>query len=251
MKTNFLKAFAIFALFIANSCSNDDNNPNNPSVNGLIPKTIVEKNASGTVTNTFTFTYDGNKMIEASNTAKIDGVASVKFTYNGDKVTKYEYVRPQSSGPNDYVTIEYNSSGKPSKVAGSTYVNAGYTYGDYTYNSDGTVTVTRPNGSSKLTYNGSNLLKIETIYNSTTTISEFEYDTTKNNAFKNVSGLDFARNFGYVSGFYHLPGNAFATKSTGTFGWATNPNTYTATYNSDNLPTKVTDASGKTFEITY
>ena len=250
MKKLILATFGV-ALLMTTSCSRDDNGSgSNPTTNGMVPTKIVEKNASGTVINTFTFTYSGNKMIEASNTAKIDGVGTVKFTYTGDKITKYEYIRTGSS--NDYVTIDYNSSGKPSKVAGSGYTNIGHYFGDYTYNSDGTVSITRNGSSSVITYNGSNLAKVVTTTSSKTYTANYEYDTNNNNAFKNVTGMEYIRDFGYVSSFYQLPGSAFATKITGeVFGWGNTATTYTATFNSDKLPTKVTDGSGNTYEITY
>ena len=85
----YFRTLMVFSVLLISCDRNEDNPAPTPNTSGLVPKKIVEKDASGKVVNEITFTYDGNKMLQADNTAKIDGVASVKFTYTGDRITKY------------------------------------------------------------------------------------------------------------------------------------------------------------------
>ena len=246
----YFRTLMVLAVLFISCDRNEDNPVPTPNTSGLVPKKIVEKDASGKVVNEITFTYDGNKMLQADNTAKIDGVASVKFTYTGDRITKYEYVRPGSS--NDQVTIDYNASGKPSKISGSKYTNVGKFFGDYTYNADGSVSINNGAYTTTISYSGSNPVKMVTTGGSATETIEYKYNANNNSVFKEVTGMDVIRDFGYVSSFYALPGQNFVTEQIGSNGtWGNKSDTYTATFNADKLPVKVTSKSGFTYEITY
>ena len=195
-------------------------------------------------------------MTEVANSAKIDGVASIKYYYTGDQVTKYETVRP--SWGTEASEIEYNTSGKISKITHKNKSGDVNSTSVYTYNSNGTVTVatsypTNPQwaGTATLTYNGNNVTIFEQTFNSSTTTKEFTYDTNNYNYLKNVAGMDAVRVMGYVHHFYMFPGTNFVTEYKITSNGTTSTNTYTGTFNSDKLPTKVTQQDGRTFTITY
>lgn len=179
------------------SCNNDDNNiDSNSAITAQLPKTI---NNDGIVS---TVTYNGTKIV--SIVASSANISSRTFTYTGDNIVTQVYVYGNTISTTGYVydsnnklvTSNYWSNGGK----GSTMTSSGRDV--YTYNTDGTVTKQRytysdgvyvaESGFLKMTYQNGNEVKgefISTATGQTSSLWVAEFDT-KNNPFKNVTGMN-------------------------------------------------------------
>ena len=179
------------------SCTKDDNNINNNStVTAQLPKTI---NNDGIVS---TVTYNGTKIV--SIVASSANISSKTFTYTGDNIVTQVYAYGNNILTTGYV---YDSNNKLVKSnywsnngKGNTMTISGKD--EYVYNTDGTVTKQYYNNSDgvyvaeggflKMTYQNGNAVKGEFIITATGQTSSrwvAEFDT-KNNPFKNVTGMN-------------------------------------------------------------
>ena len=132
--------FAI-AFLALTSCTPDDNNNTSGTAGGILPTKIVST-YSGGQTSSSTFTYTGNKIVEEK-ILPAEDVSKRKYTYTGDNITKIE----EFAGTNFDAFGGKNLTYENGKLKTTTSIPvAGYN-GDlqketYTYNVDGTVTIT-------------------------------------------------------------------------------------------------------------
>ncbi|WP_300565997.1 hypothetical protein [Flavobacterium sp.] len=229
-------ACSVLALLFT-SCSSDSDSP--ATTDGTLVKKIIDTDPIGDVMTT-NFTYSGNKIVSAiDDTEETD----MYFTYTGDDITKLEY--KLNDGTVDQVdNYSYDSTGRlismisiePTIDWGSKEV--------YTYNTDGTVSVsyysgdelsqTNLDGTGKIYFTNGEVSKIERYdgadLEDTTT---YTYDT-KNNFMKNVTGyskINFA--FSTADGVNH---NIISENSTLNGLWS-----YSFVYNDNGFPSSSTE----------
>lgn len=130
-------AMAATALFFMTSCSSDDAQPTNSGTNPTVVllKKTVETYEDGT-TFTTNYNYDGNKIV-----SMVDSEGNTTtFTYTGDLITEIKHYEGETLFQKD--VIEYNSTGKPQTSYMYLMTQNSSTKNNYTYNSNGTITVT-------------------------------------------------------------------------------------------------------------
>lgn len=249
----------ILSLFVASlaltSCSPDDP-ATTPATSGVLPSKIVSTYSGGQVS-TSTFTYYGNKIVE-ENILPATDISRTKYTYTGDNITKIEFFAGPSFDAFGGEVLTYENG----KVKTITDIPvAGYS-GDlqrdvYTYNADGTVTVTNnfvkqstgvetANGRQmRYTYSNGLLIKSESISGGVVgQVTDYTNDSGKNPAFKNVLGFDQT----FAEGNLRL--------STIYVGSSNPAETFSYTYNTDNYPAQVVQpnaygSESKTQVFTY
>lgn len=122
-----------FLIVLLSSCSGDDTASSEPtfSINGTKLRRTVS-NLGGSIV-TAESIYNDNKLIK---TTSSDGT-SYNYTYTGDLITKMEFYRDDSLENTTFLTYSND------KLTGYTSLrgNAGYRV-VYTYNSDGTISIT-------------------------------------------------------------------------------------------------------------
>ncbi|WP_396171227.1 hypothetical protein [Flavobacterium sp.] len=180
-------------LLILQSCSSPSSteSSNPTSSQSILIKRIVS--TQGGIEN---FVYDGNKLLKI---LFDDGTSSV-FTYTGDLITRIEIRDATNTFMGEFYTISYlnNKVSQRKSYHNNILVNNQ----DYTYNSDGTITIivmtySDLNGNYQGTgiyknYLNSvgNLIKQEySSGNSGTSTKLFTYDT-KNSPYKNILGYN-------------------------------------------------------------
>lgn len=120
------------------------------------------------------FTYNGNKL-ESTMTG---GQWKSVYTYTGDLITKIEHYE----FTNLYYTTEYTYKNNKLETRRITRKSTQETYTTYyIHNSDGSVSYSNTNSEGKYIFKDGNLINNGK--------EKFEYDT-KNNPFKNITGID-------------------------------------------------------------
>lgn len=241
----FLLLFCAMALALTSCSSDNDSSPSSDLV--LLKKTISTDSDGEKITTIYK--YDGNKIVSIIDDA---GEFNRYFTYTGDLITKIEYKLP--NGTIDQInTYEYDSNKRlitfvrvePLDELGSKEV--------YTYNTDGSVSITdyrgdektqtELNGEGKIIFAGGEVAKITINYGPS---RSYTYDD-KNNPTKNVLGFDkIAFDDSEASGVLH---NIISEKD---IDYDEELASYVFTYNSDNYPSKsVENEEGETATIEY
>jgi hypothetical protein len=137
----FILLFCAMALALTSCSSDNDSSPSSDLV--LLKKTISTDSDGEKITTIYK--YDGNKIVSIIDDA---GEFNRYFTYTGDLITKIEYKLP--NGTIDQInTYEYDSNKRlitfvrvePLDELGSKEV--------YTYNTDGSVSITDYRGDEK------------------------------------------------------------------------------------------------------
>lgn len=256
----FLGAFTL----LLNSCSHDiepnmqpsdsstnptnPTNPSNPSPSSiLLKKTITNETGTPITSN---LTYNGNKIVSI-----IDDSAEVDlfFTYTGDNITKLEY--KLNDGTIDQVdNYSYDASGR---IISMVYLQPNSNWGNketYTYNTDGTVSVSYYSGdlisqtnldqTGKIYFTNGEVSKIELFddLGNSEDVIVYGYDN-KINPLKNITGYS-KLNFCY-SIANGINNNIISENST-----ANGPTSYTFVYESNNYPKMVTETHGGTSSTT-
>jgi len=237
-----LTILSVIAL-VFTSCSSDDSPSEESSSSILVKKMVLtstDEDDDSYWNSTINFTYNGNKLVQAIDE---DGYKSV-YTYTGDLITKIEYYDVDVLDGQDL--FAYNSNGKLIEYRDLQVSNDYEHKFTYTYNSNGTVTVTQYTGTIGNTSVSLFTPDTYTFVNgelSSTDSGSISYDS-KNNPFKNVTGYqeimtpefsdDYMIAFGRNQNFVSAPVGTSTTE--GSFS--------TYTYNSDNYPvTSVTTAN--------
>lgn len=177
---------------LLNSCSNEENNN---AANLVLPKTITYKDQNNKIYQTTAFTYDGNKMVSVSNK-----FVTIDFVYDGNRIVKETQYRDYGkscieksySYSNDSLkTVTKLLNGKETRFL---YINNGHgAIKKEVYDFDNkTGKESKSDENMVLTVLNGNIVKSE--YNwgdgyNVISNSYYEYDT-KNNVFKNVTGLN-------------------------------------------------------------
>ncbi len=173
----------------------------NPSSSVLVKKmvtVVTTKSSNLNNTTTSNLTYNGNKLVsiigEGSQSSKIN------FSYTGDLITKMEIVL-SGDIPLSTTIYTYNSSNNLASVLTVSPLNPNIeNKGEYTYNSDGTVSFisketdtktknTTIKNTGKLFFANGNLTKIEETEGSSTKVTTFDYDT-KRRWQNNITGFN-------------------------------------------------------------
>ena len=232
MKMKFFTIKKIFFLLsvlflILQSCSSSDNAG---SVNNSYQGVLLKRSLGNDGISDFIY-ENGNKLSKIVHGSQ----GYDKFTYSGNLITKIEYA-DVNGVVSVTTTFSYNSDNKP--IESRDYsIESLESISQYTYNSDGTVTI---NGMSRGSSNGveqwsnsvnkiyfdtaGNVIKIEN-ENGTTLIF---YDN-KNWPLKNIEG---------IYALYQSKNNKIRETRTSTFG--SSETTWTYTYNSLNYPISAT-----------
>jgi len=234
----YFRTLVVLAVLFISCDRNSDEETTTPApAAGVLPKTILEtfKSPSGTSNFTVSFSYDGNKIKEITSNPNPD-IGSAKFTYTGDNITKIEtYVNTALS---QTWTLEYTNDKLTKAVTNGATMQ-------YTYNSDGTVTVDETYsyyGKSTRIYslNADNSVKIVTNPYSTAPFTQTRSFDDKKNIFLNITGLNKIVN---ADSFfkYLFPGknNLLSIENNGTVH-----STYVYEYNGEGYPKKRTMTSG-------
>lgn len=184
-----LVGFLCLSAMMAVSCSDDDTEEYvAPQISVLLQKT-VDTNIDGT-TFTTVYTYDGSKLVKITDSD--DEV--IAFTYNGDDITKMDFKDDMGV---IYQTNTYTYTA--GKLATFVMVEPTENYGTkevYTYNEDGTVTVTayygdalaqtEENGTGTITFSNGEVSHIDTEFS---TEHVYTYDD-QNNPSHFITGMD-------------------------------------------------------------
>ncbi|KGO94263.1 hypothetical protein [Flavobacterium subsaxonicum] len=231
-----LFTLAAIALFTMTSCSDDDATSTTPdtTTDGPLVTSFIE--TMDGVPNTYTVTYDGNKVIKIQDQ---QGYVS-NLTYTNNQLVKEEdYYDGEFSEYNHY---SYSTDGKLAQVVnGQLYDDTTWdvTKTTYTYNSNGTVSTlvytgdetaqTTLKGAGTVTYTNGNLTGYSFLpAGSTTPVVKTLTYSDKNDAFKNVFGNEFT-SLAYLEG----GPNTMLSINDGDSGYSA---TYTYQYNADNYP---------------
>lgn len=225
------------SLLAFTSCSKDDNNSSDPTSSILVKKRIYVGNDG--VSTSEDIIYNGNKIVSITGQ---DG-SVFKYTYTGELITKTE--ESDTKGVVDYTTEYSYASGKLVASIEKNKDTKFYYKTKYTYNADGTISydqfrVTVATGAEeeygatgKYTFKGGNVVKLEVSYYGNDKSYVYEYDT-KNNPFKNVTGLSLL--FDEETAVNNI------VKETSTSGSGANITTiittYSYKYDANNYPTE-------------
>jgi hypothetical protein len=239
---------------VLSSCSKSDDTPVVVDPGVVVPSNIllqkIKTSEGGILKNTDSFTYNGNKILEVTNTLG----DKTKYTYTGNLITKIE----EFSGTtlNYSETLIYNSSEKLTSylkidydpVIGTTPTGFKVVY---TYEASGDILFTAFTGSasSQITQNNtgkafftnSNITKIENYYPANV-LGSLPYTTTEtitydNKIFSgiNVTGLNKLTMQGTSLGLGGTTNNILTDNmKTGTVTTSTDESTYT--YDTNNYP---------------
>ncbi|OXG02257.1 YD repeat-containing protein [Flavobacterium araucananum] len=188
MKKNLFYYLPLLLLLL-NSCSSEENND---YPNLILPKKIIYKDQNNKIYETTTFTYDGNKIVSVVNSDLY-----IDFTYDGNRIVKSIQYRNYGES---YTEKLYSYSNDKLHKVNLSYSDREREY-IYTYNND-IITKQIHNVDNKIgsdentedvfiVLNG-NIVKSKCNFGNGYDVisnSYYEYDT-KNNAFKNVTGLN-------------------------------------------------------------
>lgn len=168
------------------------NNGGNTTENVFLQREVVTDQSGAVVT--YFYTYDDNKLLKITGS---DGSLD-EYSYEGDRVTQRIYRDNEDSYQKE--NYYYNMQGKLIRYTGLLIYTDGVTEtqgykNEYTYNTDGTITVKSYNGdgvsqtnlydTATLTFNAGNLVSYEgTAYDATATFD------AKNSPFKNIAGYE-------------------------------------------------------------
>jgi hypothetical protein len=226
---------------ILTSCTSSYDDPTTTDQDSVLVRKYTYGRNDQTITTNLI--YNGNKVVSTNSTGGI----SEKFTYTGNLITKIEqFFYDDLEQSNTYV---YNSDQKL-----ETFISLIPTMGNgkkvtFVYNSDGTTSYSKFTGNltsqatleetGKIFYTNGEIIQIESIAGTTTTIQNFTYDE-KNNPFKNCMGFS-AISFPAISfSDFQVDGKSrnvltySSSSSFNNFGA-----TYTYTYNDSNFPITV------------
>lgn len=238
--------FACFTAFALTSCSSSgDSSPATES--DVLLKKTVETYANDGSTITTNYTYNGKKLVRATDS---DGVYE-DFTYTGDLITNIKTYDASVLMQEQFFT--YNSSNKL-----VTYVIKDYDSGDgnketYTYNSDGTVSVTTysgdtitqttPRSTGTIHLANGDVTRVDldvTDVSSYTSTVTYTYDT-KNSPYKNITGID---KISFIGGESSGTGHNILTDHYTSSLSSDVTTTTTYTYNSLNFPLTNSEIEG-------
>lgn len=183
-----LFCFLAVSSMVMTSCSSSDDNGGGPTPGVVLLKQTIETDAEGD-TFTSTATYNGTKL----NKITSDGGFTMNFTYSGDLITKIEYKESGTVVQTDKFT--YNGSQQLTSYLRLEHDSEWGSKETYTYNGDGTVTVTAYSGdlAEQTTLDGTATItflpngEVATISSAFSDNHSYTYDD-KNNPFKNVTG---------------------------------------------------------------
>ena len=180
------------SLLAFTSCSKDDNDSSDPASSILVKKiTMVASDGDSSTEN---YLYNGNKIVSMT---EADGSVT-KYTYTGDLITKIEEL--DVTGTLNLTTNYNYVSGRLDNSIRKHSAESYYYKTIYIYNADGTVSYDNFRGvastgveqeygaTGKFTFKEGNVVKLEVSYYGNDRSYVYEYDT-KNNPFKNVTGL--------------------------------------------------------------
>lgn len=193
-----ISCFLSFAFLVLSSCSNSEDTPVASSdPNLVLVKKIINTSTQGTITTNVV--YNGNKIVSQSSN---DSQGKTMYvTYTGDLITKIIYKIADGTITQSEI-YTYDASNRL-----STFIINGFqdNWGDkeiYTYNSDGSISVSRYTGdtTTQTQFNNANKIyflngevnKIErssTVGGPVTSTTTYAYDT-KNCVSKNILGLN-------------------------------------------------------------
>jgi len=214
----------------------------------------IETDDEGFSTET-TYSYSGNKLIKEEAVYDLgDGIQMdiTDYTYIGETLTRIDdsYIDPMGDETNDYVILEYDTTGR--LIIETGYYAGNTTVSTYVYNTDGTLTHTRGVGEvyetvHVSTYLNGNLSSISSTTQNATKSYNLVYDD-KNSPFKNIHQADVFRTLWYFS----IPNNELSSTQTSGSGIGQFDYTTTYTYTSDNYPltSMYVYAGGQTWEST-
>lgn len=241
------KTVVILISIILFSCSNDDSGTSEPQLNtegSLLKKAITS--VGGTVIEDADYVCNGNKLAQI----KRSTTNYTNYTYTGNLITKAEiYVNNSLSSTG---TFTYNSDQLIQSLLLSNTANMGYK-SVYTYNPDGTISLTKYEGdlisqntvteNFKIFFTNGMVSKREKYQvingNMETLTYEYTYDT-KNNMYNSILGLNKLTFYDNESA---LGSSNNVTSTTVTATNTSNVAVYTTqyTYNSYNYPITKTD----------
>jgi hypothetical protein len=184
--------FMILLLVSLFSCSSnkvlDTSNPNNS--NSVLVKKVTYSN----VLSAFVFIYNGNKLVKYGFE---DGSESKIFTYQGDLISRTEWVNSKNVSIGEATVYNYTNNKLTQsntffdKILGQTR--------DYVYSTSGTIEISttdyQDNGSSVVVKSKQyfdslgNIIRDENFRYITPSVINYTYDK-KNNPFKNITGYN-------------------------------------------------------------
>ncbi|ALR32052.1 hypothetical protein ATE47_16680 [Chryseobacterium sp. IHB B 17019] len=266
------KSYLLLPVFFLASCSNGDDDSTNPNENpnGNTPVLVTKMVDDG---ETYTFTYNGNKIAERKHSSG----DTTTYTYTGDLITK---IVEKDGSITESTVLTYDSNSRLSKSVmthTSTGINNYTTTIDYTYVTNNNVKIVETTNNTMVGYTKVHkrdaLLNMDnSIKGWTTTVTETQssgtltgsggllgvsYDSS-NSPFKNVTGYLKIINAEGMTGSAHNLLNYSDKVGYTNGGWETTIFSSTFEYNSSSYPTKETkkykDQNGTLYQtkvITY
>lgn len=252
---SIITILSLIVLTFTSCTSNEDTSQNQE--NSILPKKII--NIEGSISETTTITYNGNKILEINSA---DGHKSV-YTYTSDLITNVKSSNGDTFSSSTNYTYENNILRSNSAVITSKNPTTGITTVShsktvYIYNTDGTITgqeysvnpqtaeETKTENSTTYTFANGNLTQTVHSYTSAAgnTIQNYiyvyEFDNKRNPAI-NILGLNKIE-FGSTSSLNNITKrtNYSQTITNGIAGTASTPKTinYTLLYNDNNFLTE-------------
>jgi hypothetical protein len=238
-KLLLLSALLIFA------CSSDDTNDTNDNTNNIklvdtyqISYADNDSGSTNLIEQTFTYNYDGNKLLNISFQNSIVN----NYTYNDNNQMSGVY---NSGG--DFGEADYDNQGRLvvwtyTDVDDNPPGNPSISVANFVYNQDGSVVQTwQGNGQTSYTFlfdqNENITTIISTTTNGTNTEKHYTYDN-KNNPFKNILGNNFfLRNwFQGLRLSYGKNNNVLTAQNEN--------NIFFYTYDDDDFPTSINSPNG-------
>ncbi|MFN3968410.1 hypothetical protein [Flavobacterium sp.] len=230
------------------SCSSDSDS-DNPVLLKKLTAVTMGQNA------THTFSYSGTKLTKVAFEieAQTDGIGYDKYVYNGDLIT--EIKRYDASNQNTATTqFTYNTNNQLTAVV---KLQPASNYGFknvFTYNNDGTVSVTGYSGDINSQTNLSSIS--EKFYFQNGEVSRKEYSSTTlsysityaydsaHHPMQNVTGINAIKLYSFIAnGLFGMQHN-MTQQTTAISGNADTQVTMQADYNTDNYPTALYSEDG-------
>ncbi|RED47319.1 YD repeat-containing protein [Winogradskyella eximia] len=214
--------FCAFGLML-NSCSSDDSSDDDGGdPDTVLLQTLIETyEGEDYITN---FTYSGNKLIGTSDN---DGY-SEEYIYTGELLTT---IKEYEDGVLDFQTeLGYDSSNRLITET-FTFGSSSVDVNTFTYNADGTITLSEDGVNTYILTYASNGNRIEEEDVDGGQDYTFTYDT-KNNPLKNIHQREVFE----LIGNYAYENNVLDEVNTGNTAFA-DESSFTYTYNSANYPT--------------
>jgi hypothetical protein len=165
-----------------------------------IPVVILPKTKTNFEADSYEeYYYNGEKLIESRLWSDDVYISKTIYTYIGDLISETEYFDESGNSSNSLGSnyYSYDDKGRLKENKILTYEDGGgltYKTGNYTYNSDGTITViiTKVSGEFKTiiySFSDNEIVEVEITDGKETATSTSSFDG-KNNPFKNVLGYD-------------------------------------------------------------